>query len=232
MYSLATWLGHKSRRFLLGGTKYGWRRLFRRYMQVPFWAIGVLLLLASVPFVAGEFHGWLLGSSFSVIGLASGLVAFARTTRQHEPGPTSRPAGRSQHLDRLVRRGVPALWRALGVLWLCMVGSGRRSPPECPVVHGPCRRRPLAIVTGFAVDLNLITIHRFYRDRLMEAFLPDVDEALRNRTAPARQADPDHPVQHVRPHASDRYTTSSMRTSCSPKSNERTYRRGAATASS
>ena len=30
MYSLVTWLGSKSSRFFLGGTKYGWRRQFER----------------------------------------------------------------------------------------------------------------------------------------------------------------------------------------------------------
>ena len=53
----------------------------------------------------------------------------------------------------------------------------------------------LAIVTGFAVDLNLITIHRFYRDRLMEAFLPDVDQALRNRRRGQDRRTPGHPLQ-------------------------------------
>ncbi len=47
----------------------------------------------------------------------------------------------------------------------------------------------VAIITGLFVDLNLITIHRFYRDRLMEAFLPDLAKALGNQTNAARQAD-------------------------------------------
>jgi hypothetical protein len=31
----------------------------------------------------------------------------------------------------------------------------------------------LAVVTGHFVNVNLISVHRYYRDRLMEAFLPD-----------------------------------------------------------
>ena len=34
----------------------------------------------------------------------------------------------------------------------------------------------LAVVTGIFVNTNSISIHRFYRDRLMEAFMPNVDE--------------------------------------------------------
>ena len=47
-----------------------------------------------------------------------------------------------------------------------------------------------AVATGWFVNLNYITIHRFYRDRLMEAFLPDVGHAIGNRTCPAKRADP------------------------------------------
>ena len=82
----------------------------------------------------------------------------------------------------------------------------------------------LAIVTGFAVDLNLITIHRFYRDRLMEAFLPDVDQALRNRTAPARQADSatlSSMCDHTHPVGPYHIINANV---VLTKSNERTYR--------
>ena len=33
-----------------------------------------------------------------------------------------------------------------------------------------------AAFVGYFVDLNETTLHRFYRDRLMEAFMPDIDE--------------------------------------------------------
>ena len=75
-------VGPQVERWFLGGTKYGWRRGFENGIRLPFWAIGVLLLLASVPFVVGSLHGWVLGSSFSLIGLASGLMAFVRTMQQ------------------------------------------------------------------------------------------------------------------------------------------------------
>src|SRR5262249_59333031 len=31
------------------------------------------------------------------------------------------------------------------------------------------------LILGYVADLNEITLHRFYRDRLMEAFMPDDD---------------------------------------------------------
>ena len=100
VYSLATYSFHGSGRWL-DGTKYMWRRVFERWMRVPFWAIGVLLLLASVPFVVGSLHGWLLGSSFSLIGLASGLLAFVRTMQ--------RPKSRA---ERQASWAIPSSWIA------------------------------------------------------------------------------------------------------------------------
>ena len=192
-YSLATYAGHKSDRswlWWLSGTKYGWRRRFERLMRVPLWLIGVLLLLASVPFVVGQLHGWLLGSSFSLIGLASGVVAFLRTTQ--------RPKSRA---EKQASWAIPSAWIAsfgagfllYGVL-LVSYALGWWAAAGAPVMGIAAfwlllAALVVAIGTGLAVDLNLITIHRFYRDRLMEAFLPDVDCALRNETAPAQQAD-------------------------------------------
>ena len=189
VYSLATYSFHGSGRWL-DGTKYMWRRVFERWMRVPFWAIGVLLLLASVPFVVGSLHGWLLGSSFSVIGLTSGLLAFMRTMQ--------RPKSRA---ERQASWAIPSSWIAsigaafllYGVL-LVSYAFGWWAEEGSPILGASpfwllLVAFGLAIVTGWAVDLNLITIYRFYRDRLMEAFLPDVEHALRNETALARRAD-------------------------------------------
>lgn len=203
-YSLLTWSGHnKARRWLLGGTKYRARRWFERRMRVPLWIIGGLLLLASVPFVWGSLYGWWLGPSFSVIGLTSGLLAFMRTMQQ--------PKGQA---EKQASWAIPSSWIAsfgaafllYGVLlvsygfgWWAAQGSTGFADPLWVLLIALA----VAIVTGRMVDLNLITIHRFYRDRLMEAFLPDVDQALRNETAPAQQADaaklssmcdPDRPI--------------------------------------
>jgi Patatin-like phospholipase len=174
-YSLATWLSHKSGRWSLGGTKYRWRRKFERWMRVPFWAIGVLLLLASVPFVAAQLQGWLLGPSFSIIGLASGLLAFSPTL---------------QHPKRSWIGAASLLYGVLLVSYLFGLWAAQGSPVlGIPAFYVLATALVLAIVTGWAVDLNQNTIHNFYRDRLMEAFLPDVDKALRNETGAAWDAD-------------------------------------------
>ena len=47
----------------------------------------------------------------------------------------------------------------------------------------------LAFLTGWFANINYISLHRFYRDRLMEAFMPDFETVVENATAPARLAD-------------------------------------------
>jgi MFS family permease len=46
-----------------------------------------------------------------------------------------------------------------------------------------------AFITGWFVNLNYISIHRFYRDRLMETFMPDIFAALNQQTGAANDAD-------------------------------------------
>ncbi|NOQ14128.1 MAG: hypothetical protein GQ583_06575 [Methyloprofundus sp.] len=50
----------------------------------------------------------------------------------------------------------------------------------------------IPLITGYCVNLNYISFHRFYRDRLMETFMPDIDEALENSTGAAYGADCAH----------------------------------------
>jgi hypothetical protein len=46
----------------------------------------------------------------------------------------------------------------------------------------------VSVIAGLAANLNFTSLHRYYRDRLMEAFLPDIGAARENQTAPARRA--------------------------------------------
>src|SRR5262249_57710171 len=39
----------------------------------------------------------------------------------------------------------------------------------------------IAVLTGYFVNVNLVSVHRYYRDRLMEAFLPDPPEERGDR---------------------------------------------------
>jgi hypothetical protein len=207
-YSLATYTRHGSDESWLWWVrrkKYAWRRLFESWMRVPLWGIGALLLVASVPFVVGSFHGWVAGPSFSLVGLASGLFAFVRTMQP-----------RKSKADQQAGGALPGTWIAsvgaafllYGVLltayaFAWWATEGKSLLGVVPTSSVLASAVVVAVATGWFVDLNLVTIHRFYRDRLMEAFLPDIRQALRNQTGPAEQADsaalstmcdPDRPV--------------------------------------
>ena len=45
-----------------------------------------------------------------------------------------------------------------------------------------------SLLFGWFVNLNYISIHRYYRDRLMETFMPDIFKALGNETGAAQGA--------------------------------------------
>lgn len=46
----------------------------------------------------------------------------------------------------------------------------------------------LAVLSGIAVNLNYVSLHRMYRDRLMETFLPDLSAVSSNKWGPAKEA--------------------------------------------
>jgi Patatin-like phospholipase len=187
-YSLATYSIHQDGSWL-GGTKYTWRRGFERRMRWLLWITGTLLLLGSVPFATGGLHGWVLGSSFSLIGLVSGLMAFVKSAQPPRSGAAS--AGGAVIPGSWIA-SIGAAFLLYGVLLVSFAFGWWAAKGEAGlVVSGVVLFLAVLVagLTGWFVDLNLITIHRFYRDRLMEAFLPDVDNALHNETAPAMAAD-------------------------------------------
>jgi patatin-like phospholipase len=50
----------------------------------------------------------------------------------------------------------------------------------------------IPVITGYFSNINYISFNRFYRDRLMESFMPDIDTALVNGTGMAKEADEAH----------------------------------------
>jgi Patatin-like phospholipase len=51
-------------------------------------------------------------------------------------------------------------------------------------VGGAC-----VLLLGFCVNVNFLSLHRYYRDRLLEAFMPDPEALERNAVMPARRAE-------------------------------------------
>ena len=150
---------------------YRWRRRFERGVG---WLLGPGLLLAglcSLPLVRGWLAGgagWasLAGGALSVAaGIAGGLGSFAGSGaagRGKVPvGPLAAVA------SVLVLYGL-----ALVAFDLAARVAEAGSPGADALFWGVVAA---SLLTGWFVNLNYISIHRYYRDRLMEAFLPRPD---------------------------------------------------------
>ncbi|MCY4658375.1 MAG: hypothetical protein OXF93_00990 [Acidobacteria bacterium] len=161
LYSLATW-----RPWL--PQPYRWRRRFERGVR---WLLGPGLLLAglcSLALVRGwlaEGAGWasLAGGALSVAaGIAGGLGSFAG----------SGAAGRG----RVPVGPLAAVASVLVLYGLALIAfdlAARVAEAGSPGAHALLWGFvAAALLTGWFVNLNYISIHRYYRDRLMEAFLP------------------------------------------------------------
>ena len=180
LYSLATWRPPLAR-------PYRWRRRFERGVRRLLWAGLVLAGLWSLPLVrdglaAAGGLGSLLGGAASVAaGVAGGLGSFAASGaagRGRVPvGPLAGAA------SVLVLYGLALVSYDLAARYLEAL-----PPSGHGLLHGLLAGSvALALLTGWFVNLNYISIHRYYRDRLMEAFLPRPDTD--GTTAAAVEAD-------------------------------------------
>jgi hypothetical protein len=162
---------------------YAARRLFESatpWVLIPFM---VLLILGSIPLVSlfVDGNGWTIGSVMTAAGSALGLW--------------------SRLVPKESGSGIPAwvgpIAAPLVIYGLVLIGyvlSGQCfAPGDTFPMTGPAILLAVAVLialaVGFVVDLNETTLHRFYRDRLMEAFMPDVDEAGVPKGSRAKSAD-------------------------------------------
>lgn len=159
--------------------RYLMRRLFETAMRWPLWIIVAALVLASLPFADAALKGWLAdagGPLAAALGLLSGIWSFLQTS-----GTKDRP------LPALV----PAAGAALIIYGIALLSFqlSLELPPEFAALPGWFWIVVgLAVATGLIVNINYVSIHRFYRDRLMETFMPDADKALAGETGAALAA--------------------------------------------
>ena len=154
---------------------YGWRRRFEQYGRLLVW-VGVLLAgFASLPLVSSALEA--AGVAPLLAGLAGGIASFAGTAAMDR---------------RKIPIGVLAPVAAVLVLYgLALVShdfAGRFMDAGSPGVYWVLAGAVLlSLATGYWVNLNYISLHRYYRDRLMEAFMPPPQ--TNGTTAPAFDAD-------------------------------------------
>ena len=151
------------------------RRLFERSIPCLVWAGLGLAVLCSLPIVVG--YARQVGAASLVAGLAGALTSFA--------GSGAAARGR-------VPVSLIAFVAAVLVLYgfalfsYDLADQYRRSvwaSADC-LFWGAL---VLSVLTGWCVNLNYVSIHRYYRDRLMEAFMPN--PKTNGTTGPAWDAD-------------------------------------------
>jgi hypothetical protein len=151
---------------------YTTRREFERVTPYILMFLGSFIVLASLPYLRDTIHstiasegvlGFIMAAGGAALGLWSRLVP---TSDAGGAPPTwAGPLGAA-----LVIYGIGLLAYALsGLAYI----DGRAAPRPWWLA-GMIGFGLAAVVVGWLVNLNETTLHRFYRDRLMEAFMPDM----------------------------------------------------------
>jgi hypothetical protein len=173
--------------------RYRGRRFFETCAHwVLLWAVG-LTVIGTLPWVDGVVRAWIGekgGVGFLVSGAAGGIWSFFKS-RSSEQGKL--PIG--------TLAPIAALLFCYGFLLLALdLSTDAAMVPAA--LHAFSTQLAwnhellypaaliLAVALGLIVNLNYLTIHRYYRDRLMEAFMPDIERVRKNEAGPARDADP------------------------------------------
>jgi hypothetical protein len=191
VYSLATGVSRLLARADTRMMTYDIRRLWESWAGFGAVATVTCGVVGAVPFLADALIGRLSLPDPGAVGGVGALLAGLATT-----GWAYLRSARTS-LGALVggRDGQPWLSASLGAaflilglvlvaheiaLWLYRAGSAGTA---AAVVLGL-----LVVALALLVDINHTGLHRFYRDRLMEAFMPGFREALQGRTGPVPDA--------------------------------------------
>ena len=138
-------------------------------------------LVGILPVVAFQLEGWL-----QAVGPAAVLSGVALTLREFIKATTSNAAISPGLLvsvgSALFLYGVLVVSFQAAFFWIPALDPGWETSLIVLLIA-------LALGIGWFVNLNYISIHRYYRDRLMESYMPDIDSALANRTGAAVAAD-------------------------------------------
>lgn len=176
IYSLLTY-------FSRSGTAWWYkaRRFFQSLAGRNLRLIGIFFLVGTIPLVDNALRGWVesVGVGAALSGVLSGLWSFRKTGEDsggRVPPSLIAPVGAALLIYGLLL--IAYGWAH----WTYQAGDSWVWAAFLAVTG-------LAVITGAVVNLNYISLHRYYRDRLMEAFLPDFALAETGRTGAAMGAD-------------------------------------------
>ena len=161
--------------------RYEWLIKGQKLIGIGWKCVFVLLIVGSVPYVCkflldGSLNQEIAaGSGSSLFGIITGFLKFRKDQNPNKSGDSI--------LTRIfIMVAVFALIYGLGILaysfgehlglWRYIIGL-----------------MIISALFGICVNLNYVGLHRMYRDRLMETFLPDSERVVDGKWGPALKAD-------------------------------------------
>jgi hypothetical protein len=198
LYSLCTpFQGGISVPFVRRFSRYDWRRGFeigaKMLLKCALVLFGVGILFVMVSWAYAHFASSTVTGVVAVVSGIAGAVAKYSGVARAIPSRIALPIAAGLVLLAVVlltclmgRALGPAPWATLTDAWLGLQPAGQTDWTTWRVFLGVVG---LAFVSGYCANVNHLSPHRYYRDRLMETFLPS-DKAVRdNRPGPSREAD-------------------------------------------
>ncbi|MEW5755843.1 MAG: hypothetical protein AB1810_06020 [Pseudomonadota bacterium] len=158
-------------------SRYHFRRFYEIWSGRTLLAILLLAALGALPLAHGKLQQYYIGlagqtgAASTLLGLLASLWAFMKSGEK-EPGKV--PMGVVVALGSIFMLfGLLLLGYSWSIASLAVIKQSPALGLSCFAL--------LALVTliiAYHANLNYISIHRYYRDRLMETFLPDVHKAF------------------------------------------------------
>ncbi len=161
----------------LGSANYPGRTFSQKAQGIMLELVILLGFFGALPFVAGWLERLQLeiqaAGLATVLGTILGFLQHRRARRVTEPSP------------------VIGMFAAFLLIYGLVFGAYLFA--QTLVGKGDCARIAVvigaALVISLVVNTNYLSLHRGYRDRLMEAFLPNLDSVREDRWGRATQAD-------------------------------------------
>ncbi len=139
------------------------RRKFEKWIRWPLWIGLFFLVLGSLPAVTGWLEGYVkeAGVASVLLAVVSWVLSFRSGSNGKIPLGVLAPLASIPFFYGLA-------WASYELALLCFCAAWFNW-----VLLGGSLSLVISLGTGWCVNLNYISIHRYYRDRLMEAFMPD-----------------------------------------------------------
>ena len=178
VYSLLTWVRRENPSPGVAHSWYQTRRLAERFGALVIAAIVLTLLIGCLPAIASHLTDYF--NSMGPLAMLSGMVMAMRRFL------TPRPQALAPTVDLTANLGAGLF--LFGTLLVAFDIAFWSYSAELALLVGPVLIAVM-VLFGWIVNINYTSIHRFYRDRLMETFMPDIMRALSDETGAAEGAD-------------------------------------------